>query len=122
MTVLVRSNSSLSVHNGQTAGAKSLSSHTKYHPSSNLTTTKSISSQGLALSGITESQSGNRSMFEGAGGSQKRYSRNRPTSAPSEQPSHSRGSGSSGSRESSGLDGLMTSIHLKADKLWWNEF
>ena len=121
VTVLVRSNSSLSVHNGQTAGAKSLSSHTKYHPSSNLTTMKSISSQGLALSEITESQSGNRSMFEGAGGSQKHYSRNRPTSAPSEQPSHSycRGSGSSGSRESSGL---MTSIHLKADKLWWNEF
>ena len=122
VTVLVRSNSSLSVHNGQTEGARLLSPRTKYHPSSNLMTMKSISSQGLALSEIMEDQNGNRLMFEDAEGSRKRYSRNRPTSAPSERPSHShsRGSGSS-SRESSGLDGLMSSIHLKADKLWWNE-
>ena len=117
VTVLVRSNSSLSVHNSQTAGIKSLSTRSNYHPSSNLMTMKATSSQGLALSEISENRSGTRLTFEGTG-SQKRFSRNRPTSAPTEQPSHSRGSGS---KESSGLEGLMNSIHLKADKLWWKE-
>lgn len=116
VTVLVRSNSSLSVRSGQMAGAKSCAN---YHPSSNLVTMKAVSSQGLALSEITENQNGSRSTSEGAG-SQKRFSRNRPTSAPTKRPSHSRDT-SSGSRESSGLEGLMSSIHLKADKLWWNE-
>ena len=115
VTVLVRSNSSLAVHNGQTsAEAKLLPPRTKYQPSSNLMTTKARSSQGLALYETTEDRSCNHSVLEG---SQKRYSRNRPTSAPSERPSHSRDQ----DRESSGLDGLMSSIHLKADKLWWNE-
>ena len=126
VTVLVRSNSSLSVHNNDqmsSAETKLLSLRTKYQPSSNLMTMKASSSQGLALSEITEDQqSGNRLAFEGAEQSQKRYSRNRPTSAPSERPSQqSGGSGTSANGQNSGLDGLMSSIHLKADKLWWNE-
>ena len=125
VTVLVRSNSSLSVHNDQTssAEAKLLSLRTKYQPSSNLMTTKASSSQGLALSEITEDPSGNRLASEGVEQSQKRYSRNRPTSAPSERPSQQSraGSGTSADGQSSGVDELMSSIYLKADKLWWNE-
>ena len=125
VTVLVRSNSSLSVHNDQTssAEAKLLSLRMKYQASSNLMTTKASSSQGLALSEIIEDPSGNRLAFEGVEQSQKRYSRNRPTSAPSERPSQQSraGSGTSADGQSSGLDELMSSIYLKADKLWWNE-
>ena len=124
VTVLVRSNSSLSVHNDQTssAEAKLLSLRTKYQLSSNLMTMKASSSQGLALSEITEDPSGKRLASEGVEQSQKHYSRNRPTSAPSERPSQqSRGSGASADGQCSGVDELMSSIYLKADKLWWNE-
>ena len=127
VTVLVRSNSSLTVHDGQTdpealaRGANLSSLRMKYQPSSNLVTMKASSSQALlALSEVTENnQRGNRLVLEGAKGYQKRYSRNRPTSAPSERPSQSRGT--TGTSSDRGLDGLMSSIHLKADRLWWYE-
>ena len=122
VTVLVRSTSSLSVNQSQTAEeAKSQPApQANSHPS-NLMTMKAISSQGLALSEFAENQS-NHSKFTEGTGSQKRFSRNRPTSAPAERAPHSSGSSGDNGRESSRLDGLMTSIYLKSDKLWWHEF
>ena len=104
VTVLVRSQSSLSMNDGL-VGHKSQPIQAN-DLCSNLTTTKSVSSQGLADTVEIDHVSRTKSSLEGVK-CQKRFSLNRPTSAPPSSKTK--------------LDGFMTSIHLKADKLWWNE-
>ena len=106
VTVLVRSVSSLALVHESQAGPKTQSTLQASNFSSNLATTKSASSQGITEAVAIERSKN--STFKGMKG-KKRFSLNRPTSAPA---SRSR---------NNGIDGLMTSIHLKADKLWWNE-
>ena len=102
VTVLVRSKSTLSVN--QDLGKRKAQYHQANDlDSSNLTTQKCVSSQGIA----DAAKASNNLNFVG-----KRFGLNRPISAPT---ARSSGSGKYG------LDGLMNSMNLKADKLWWNE-
>lgn len=105
VTVLMRSHSSLSIRDSQVGTKVQSMRASSLFP--NLSTMKSISSQDLA----DVNEPGKNLNLVGAR-SQKRFSRNRPTSAPSSRSSNS-GNG--------GLHGLLASIHSKADKLWWNE-
>ena len=107
VTLLVRCSSSLVVSQDQ--GEERNQSIRPDDLSSNLTTVRSVSSQGI-VEAVQESR--HATCYEGATSSRSKK-RFRPTSAPTSR--------SSDSNRLYGLDGLMTSIHLKANKLWWNE-